>query len=121
MFRQELSMLIQRELDDPRIGLLPTITRVKVAEDLSTADVYCTVMGTPGQQTATLNALKHSASMLRTRLAKMISIRQMPFLRFHFDEQARKEVEMLELLHRIEVERQQDNAGKVAQPEEQQP
>ena len=99
-----------REMDDPRIKMLPGITRVEVLEDLSVANVYVAIMGTPGAQTAALNALKHGAGMMRSRLAKMLTIRQMPFLAFHLDEGHRKEVEMLELLHKLEVERQAKEA-----------
>src|SRR3712207_8699653 len=53
--------------NDPRITGMPSITRVKVSEDLSVADVYLTIMGTPGQQSATLNAIKHSGGMMRTK------------------------------------------------------
>ena len=49
-------MIIMRELNDPRLSGMPSITRVKVSPDLSIADVYLTIMGTPGQQTAALNA-----------------------------------------------------------------
>lgn len=119
--RQELAQLILREVDDPRIKMLPGITRVETADDLSTADVYVSIMGTPGQQSAALNALKHSAGMLRTRLAKMLTIRQMPFLRFHIDEGARKEIEMLELLHKLEVERNEREAAKAGPPAEEPP
>jgi ribosome-binding factor A len=104
--RQELAQLILREIDDPRIKMMPGITRVETADDLSVADVFVSIMGTPGQQTAALNALKHSAGMLRTRLSKMLTIRQMPFLRFQIDEGQRKEIEMLELLHKLQVERE---------------
>jgi len=96
--RQELMSIIQRELADPRITGLPSITRVKVAEDLSTADIFLTVMGTPGQQKTTLNALKHSAGMMRLKLLKALSIRQVPFLNFQFDEQLKKELATLELI-----------------------
>jgi ribosome-binding factor A len=66
--QRELAMIILRELNDPRLTGLPSITRVKVSGDLSIADVYVTVMGTEGQQTAALNALRHSAGLMRTRL-----------------------------------------------------
>ncbi len=56
-------MIILRELNDPRLTGMPSITRVKVSPDLSVADVYVTVMGTEGQQTAALNALRHSAGL----------------------------------------------------------
>jgi ribosome-binding factor A len=110
--QQELAMVIMRDIDDPRIKMMPGITRVEVADDLSVANVFVTIMGTPGQQTAALNALKHSAGMMRTKLAKMLTIRQMPFLNFKIDEGHRKEIEMLELLHKLEVERQEREAAK---------
>lgn len=109
--RQELAMIIMRDLDDPRIKFPPSITKVDVADDLSVADVYVTIMGTPGQQTAALNALKHSAGLMRSKLAKMLTIRQMPFLQFKIDEGHRKEIEMLELLHKLNVEREAKEAA----------
>ncbi len=112
--RQELATLMMREISDPRIRMTPSITRVEVTDDLSVANIFVTIMGTPGQQTAALNALKHSAGMLRTKLAKMLTIRQMPFIAFQFDEGARKEIEMLELLHKLEVERQAKEAAAAA-------
>ena len=42
--QRELALLIQREIKDPRLGLV-TITGVDVARDLSHAKVYVTVMG----------------------------------------------------------------------------
>src|SRR6266571_160042 len=73
--QQELAMIMQRELNDPRLTGLPSITRVKVSDDLSVADVFITVMGTAGQQTAALNALKHSAGLMRTKLTKQMTLR----------------------------------------------
>ena len=102
--KRELAAVIQRELLDPRLEGMPSITRVKVAEDLSTADVYVTIMGSEGKQTAALNALKHSAGHLRSRLTQSMVIRQVPFLKFHIDEQLKKELEVLELLEKARRE-----------------
>ena len=113
--RQEIAQIILRDIDDPRIKMLPAITRVEVDDDIANCDIYVSIMGTPGAQTAALNALKHSAGMMRSKLAKMLTIRQMPLLRFHIDEGAKKEIEMLELLHKIEVERQAREAAKAAE------
>src|SRR6476660_2413010 len=88
--QKELAMIIMRELNDPRLTGMPSITRVKVTDDLSIADVYVTVMGTPGQQNAALNALKHSAGMMRTKLTKSLTLRVAPFIKFHFDENLKK-------------------------------
>jgi len=112
--QREIAAIIQREMRDPRIKILPAITRVTVAPDLTVADVYVSIMGTPGQQSAALNALKHAAGMMRTRLSRELSLRTMPFLRFQIDEGMRKELEMLELLHKIEAERNEREAAKAA-------
>jgi ribosome-binding factor A len=99
--QQELAIMIQRDLNDPRVLPMTSVTRVKISEDLSIADVFITVMGTPGQQTAALNALKHSAGMMRTRLTKDLSLRQAPFLKFHLDEDLKKELEVMALLDQV--------------------
>jgi ribosome-binding factor A len=102
--QKELAQIIMRELNDPRLTGMPSITRVKVSPDLSVADVYMTVMGTPGQQNAALNALRHSAGMMRTKLTKLLSVRQTPYLKFHIDEQLKKELAVLEALRVVAEE-----------------
>ena len=102
--QRELAEIIMRELSDPRLVGMPSITRVKVSPDLSIADVYVTIMGTPGQQTAALNALRHSAGMMRTKLTKMLSMRQTPYLKFHIDENLKKEIAILETLRLVAEE-----------------
>src|SRR5580658_5736470 len=107
MIQQELGMMILRELNDPRLMGMPSITRVKVTDDLSIADVYVTIMGTPGQQTAALNALRHSAGLMRTRLTKALTLRVAPYIKFHFDEDLKKELEMMELLDKVHRENEE--------------
>src|SRR5690348_9752911 len=102
--RRELMQIIMRELDDPRLTGMPSITRVLVTRDLEYADVFVTVMGTPGQQTAALNALKHSAGMMRAKLTRLLSIRQAPYLRFQLDEGLKKELAVLDLLEKARQE-----------------
>ncbi len=102
--QRELAEMIMRDLNDPRLTGMPSITRVKVSPDLSIADVYVTIMGTPGQQSAALNALKHSAGMMRTKLTKVLSLRQAPYLKFHIDEGLKKEIAVLDLLRKVREE-----------------
>jgi len=46
--KKELSVMIQRELKDPRIGFV-TVTCVEVTSDLSQAKVYLSVFGDEDQ------------------------------------------------------------------------
>ena len=109
--QRELAEMILRDLNDPRLSGFPSITRVKVSPDLSIADVYVTIMGTPGHQEAALNALKHSAGIMRTRLTKVLSIRQAPFLKFHIDEGLKKELALLDAIRKANEEDRERNGG----------
>jgi ribosome-binding factor A len=113
--RQELAMIILHELNDPRLTGMPTVTRVEVTDDMSIANVFVTIMGTPGQQTAALNALRHSAGLMRTRLTKMLSIRQTPYLQFHFDDRLKKELALLETLEQVSRENAELDRKRIEQ------
>jgi ribosome-binding factor A len=113
--QKELAQIMLRELSDPRLTGMPSITRVKVSEDLSIADVFITVMGTPGQQTAALNALKHAAGLMRTRLTKQMTLRIAPFLKFHIDEDLKKELALQELLLKVRQENEELDRKRAAE------
>jgi ribosome-binding factor A len=113
--QQELAQIIMRELNDPRLTGMPSITRVKVSPDLSVADVYLTIMGTPGQQTAALNALRHSAGLMRTKLTHQMTLRVAPFLKFHIDENLKKELEVHDLLAKVRAENEEIDRKRAAE------
>ena len=119
--QKELALMILRDLNDPRLSadMLPTITRVKVSPDLSIADVFVTIMGTPGKQTAGLNALKHSAGLMRTKLTKALTLRVAPYIKFHMDEDLKKELALLDVLQKVhdeneELDRRRAESGERA-------
>jgi len=83
-FRQEISAILLRELRDQVPGL-PTITTVKVSNDLSLARVYVSVFGAPELQRETLAKLSEQAGFIRKLLGQRLRIRKIPELRFQFD------------------------------------
>jgi len=64
------------------------VSGVKVAKDLSFADVYVTFMTLEKDDEVkeALAVLEHASGFLRSMLAKSIKLRVMPRLRFHFDQ-----------------------------------
>jgi ribosome-binding factor A len=116
--QRELMEIIMRDLSDPRLTGMPSITRVKVSADLSIADIYVTIMGTEGAQTAALNALRHSAGVMRTKLTKVLSLRQAPFLKFHIDEGLKKELAVLDAIRKANEEDSQRAESKESKKEE---
>ena len=85
--QRELAQLVQREVKDPRLGMV-TLQHVRVSADLSWADVYFTVLGESADEArAAEKVLAKAAGFLRSRLAAGMTTRYTPRLRFHFDEQ----------------------------------
>ena len=98
--QKELAVLIQQEVKDPRLGLV-TINEVKVSRDLGFADVYFTSFSSDTFRTndsldedaeteernniSPSEVLENAAGFLRSRLAKSLSTRTTPKLRFHYD------------------------------------
>jgi ribosome-binding factor A len=121
VIQQEVAVMIQHELGDPRIPAITSVTRVKVADDLSTADVYVSMMATEGQQSAALNALRSSAGIMRTRLTKALSTRTTPFLKFHIDEGLKKELAVLDLLNKVAEENAELDRKRAAEQEQTKP
>lgn len=88
--QKDLATLIRTELKDPRVGMV-TVNDVNVARDLGYADVYVTLLtleennlNSPEVKEC-LKVLNAAAGFLRSQLGKMIKLRTIPQLRFHFD------------------------------------
>ncbi len=84
--KRELALLIQKELGDPRIGMVG-VNAVEVSRDFSYAKVYVTFLGREGKEQAAepLAALNRAAGFLRTQVASGAKMRVTPKLRFYFD------------------------------------
>ena len=103
--QRDLAMLVQRELKDPRLGMV-TISGVKVSRDLGFADVYVTFMGIDGEEAVKqgLEVLTSAAGFLRSSLAKGLKLRVIPNLRFHYDQTVVDGPKMSALINRARTE-----------------
>jgi ribosome-binding factor A len=102
--RMEMSEIIEREIQDPRIGLA-TVTRVKVSPDLRHARVFVTVLGDAGQRKKSLEGLRSAASFARRSLGKRLHhLRRIPELTFDYDDGLEKGMRVEELLEQIKHE-----------------
>lgn len=101
--QREIAVLIQTEVNDPRIGMV-SVTAVEVSRDLSYAKIYVTVLNSLSDSGAVnsstlsapgkldkleidenLEALNKATGYLRSLLAKRLTLRSVPKLRFHYD------------------------------------
>lgn len=83
LIQRELAILIQREIKDPRLGMI-TINDAKVSRDLAFADVHFTMFPEENAKAAE-EVLNNAGGFLRSQLAKIMSTRTTPKLRFHYD------------------------------------
>lgn len=98
--RQVIAETLMFEMSDPRLSMI-TITGCEVSFDRSVCNVYFTCM--PDTYDETLEALQKAGGHIRSVLAKKLSWRTSPELRFFLD----KSVDEAERIARaLEAERQ---------------
>ncbi len=83
--KKELSVLLQREMKDPRIGFV-TVTAVEVTTDLQLAKVFISVFGSEEQRQASLAGLQKAKGFLRSEIGKRVKLRHVPDFVFKLDE-----------------------------------
>ena len=101
LLRAELSMLLLREVHDPRISLA-SIVSVSVSPDLRHAQVRVSVLGEEAHREECLAALRHARGFLRTQIAHRLRLRVAPDLNFELDrgaEHSQRISDLLEGLH----------------------
>jgi len=84
LLRQEISLLLQRELKDPGLGFV-TVTDVEVSRDLRQAKIFVSVLGDEAQWRASLQALHRARGFIRNWLREHLDLRVTPELSFRAD------------------------------------
>ena len=82
--RQELSNMLIRELNDPRLKLV-SVTDVKVDREFAFADIFVSAIEGAQRSAEILNGLESASGFIRRTLSGRIELRVFPQLRFHWD------------------------------------
>ena len=99
--KRDLALLIQRELKDPRIGMV-TVNFVDLSKDLSYADVNVTALvidDSDEKIIESLTILNEASTFLRMELGRALKVRKVPHLRFHYDDSLKRGVRINALIH----------------------
>lgn len=108
--RQEISLILLREVRDPGIGFV-TLTRVKASPDLLVARVFYTQIGDAAARVATAKALGRAIPFLRRQIGRRLRLRRVPELIFQFDESIENQARIEKILIDLEDERGQRAQG----------
>jgi ribosome-binding factor A len=113
LLRQEISEILRRDVDDPRIGFA-TITDVETSPDLRSARVWVSVIGQPAEREETLAALRRAMPFVRRSLGRL-RLRRIPELHVRMDDSAERGTRVLRLLEELESGAVPDGLPEVAE------
>jgi ribosome-binding factor A len=98
--QKELADLIRTQVKEPRLGMI-TVSDAEVSRDLAVAKVFVTFLGAKEPAETCVSLLSTMVPMLRRELGKRLRIRNMPEIRFVFDDSIERGMRMDALLNRL--------------------
>ena len=99
--REEISQILLRELQDPRIGFV-TITKVALSDDLRIAKVYYSVFGGEQEKEESYQGLESAKGYIKRELGRRVRLKYMPEITFIFDDSLEYGEHIEELLQGVE-------------------
>ncbi len=106
LLKEVISEVIMREVKNPHVSSLITVTKVDITKDLRHAKVYISVIGTPEQKKETFQAIQSAAGFIGVHASKKVVMRYFPELHFKFDDSLDQHMRIDSILKEIEDERE---------------
>ena len=99
-FREEIALIIHRELKDPHLGFV-TITRVELSPDLRHAKVAFSCLGSEQDRLRSQDVLDRSARYIYSLLKKRFRLKAIPELIFRYDDSIAGAIEISKALDQL--------------------
>ncbi len=99
--QQEISRLVEKEINDPRVTGVVSITEVDMSEDMRHVRVYISVMGDAEVQTQTMEGFKAASGFIRREVSTNLRMRHAPEFSFEYDNSIERGAETLQLLDSV--------------------
>lgn len=87
---QAISILLHRDLSDPRIRGMVSVTSVKVTNDMEHALIKFSVMPVEYEK-LTLHGLNSARNHIQNKLFKKLHVRRLPTLKFELDQTLKRQ------------------------------
>jgi ribosome-binding factor A len=100
LIRREMMDILMRKMRDPRLSFI-SVTGVEVAADLGSAKIWLSSLDGVEKRAEIVKVLTHAAPFLRRELAPRLGLREVPELRFAYDESIERGARVEDLLRRI--------------------
>ena len=106
LLKEVISEVIQRDVSNPHVHRLISVTSVDVSKDLQHAKVFISVIGTAVEKKATITALQSAAGYISILASKKVIMRYFPALIFKLDDSVDKQFAIEAKLEAIQEEQQ---------------
>ncbi len=108
--RKVISEII-RELKDPRLSYMTTITAAEVTNDLKHAKIHTSVYEKDEEaRKASVDALNHAKGFIARELGRRMQIRRLPALKFVLDTSIEYSVHIGKVLNDLNIPKEDDDA-----------
>lgn len=114
---ETVASFIQRELSDPRLGMI-SITQVKLASDLSTAAIGWSTIGSEADQRKAERGLAHATAAIQRAVAKSLQTRTTPRIHFRYDDSLHRSQALDEIFEHLRQERAEHAPDEAAETPE---
>jgi ribosome-binding factor A len=111
--REEIGVMIDGELSDPRIGSA-VVTEVTLEPGGKSGHVYIAVNGDEAEEKRTLEGLMAARGYIRSELLDRLGVRHLPELSFHIDRSEKINARMETLLTRMKKREERKATGNEA-------
>jgi len=101
LVKQEISDLLEREVCDPRLSNLITVTEVSISPDLKFAKIYVSMLGDIADAKHMLEGFNTASGFLRRELSSRIRVRRIPQLSFYYDDSIERGARVLQLIDQV--------------------
>ena len=116
--REEVAAFLSRDVKDPRITALVTVTAVEMTRDLRHANVFVSVMASDAERESTFEGLKSLAHHLRSRVGRALRLQFAPEIVFKLDQSVARAARIETLLASLKTPPDDAPADAPADPAE---
>ena len=119
LIRREMSQLLINGIRDERVQLgMVTITEVEVSGDLQHCKIFVSIFGEENEKNVVMSGLNAASGFLRGELGRNLQLRRAPDIIFELDKGISKGASVLNILERLENERQSSHNVSADQSQE---
>ena len=104
LIQREISDLLERQVNDPRLSRLISVTEVTLSPDFKHAKIFVSTLGSQIDKEDMLASFNNASGFLRRELAAHLKLKHTPQLSFHYDDSIERGARLLKLIGELTTE-----------------